>query len=174
MPAETVFRTSAIIVLLVALGGLFTLGGTDWPVGPTAHPSADELVEDPAAHVGEELQITGEVIDAEAVQIEVEGEYGTIILDVEGIPADAVTDGHDLSITGELTDELVIEADSQRFATRAPWETTYMYLISAIGVLLVGAVGLNFWRPSLEHLALVPREIPLHRRITNRSGGHRA
>ncbi len=170
MTDERVFRSIVFVVLLGALTMLFVLGGTGWPAAPDVGPDIDELAEDPEGYIGEEIETTGTVVNAEEALVELKGEEESLVLELEGIPTEELEEGLDVSFAGELTEDLTVIVEPHRFATREPWETAYMFIISGIGGLIAVAVGLNFWRFDRHELGFTPREQPLHQHLMHGGG----
>ncbi|QLD88829.1 hypothetical protein HWV07_07210 [Natronomonas salina] len=160
-------RGAAIALCLLALSGLFVLGGAAWPASPHVEPSEAELDRDYAAHVGETTSIGGSVVETDPVVIRVS--YDTGVYEEASFRLELVGDleaavGDDVYVSGELRPDRSMAVDGDRALVRQPWELGYMYAISFVGVLLVGARFLNGWRVQPRRLRVVPRERSLLQR----------
>ncbi|MFW6438381.1 MAG: hypothetical protein ACOCZ7_05130, partial [Armatimonadota bacterium] len=115
-------RLLAVGLLALALVGVFVLAGAGWPAQPDATPTEEELATDYPAHVGEEVQIGGTVVETDPTVIVVESDAGDFELAVENAPADAEP-GDDVILAGELRPDRTIAAQPGRTVVRQPWET---------------------------------------------------
>lgn len=159
-PPARVRRAVAILVLLAVLGALFVAAGTDTP-NPAAndYPGEDEVGPSPATYVGERVSLSGRVVAADPVRIEVEyGTGETFTVTVTGVDR-PVSVGDHLSAFGTLTNESTLAAE--RTIVRAPWELWYMYVVSFVAGLWVLARTVRRWRFDADELAFVPRDVPL-------------
>lgn len=174
MTDERLLRVSVLMLLLALLGGLFVLGGTDWPASPTVGPDPVDVAEEPEEFIDEEVHLSGEIIDAEEAVVEVEygdealGTNGEFEVELEGVPPEELEEGHELTVGGELVDEETVDVADHPFATRAPWERQYMYAISLVGALLAVGYGLNTWRFDIREFGVEPRETTLLSRLSDR------
>ena len=160
---EPWFRLLALCVCLTLLIGLFILGGMGWPASPDSpyDGAVDEFIEDPEAVVGEHIETTGIVVDAEANEVGLEDDVTetSIVVELAGQEADldAIEDGQDVTFFGTIAEEDRIVVEPNRLATREPWERQYMYAISLVGALLTALFGFNYWRINLRQLRFEPR-----------------
>ncbi|GAB6878837.1 hypothetical protein JCM17823_11110 [Halorubrum gandharaense] len=157
-------RLAALGLCGALLVGLFVLGGMGSPTAPHEGPHLDDPDVAPDEHAGEHAETGGEVIDTDPVVIDVGDGDTTQPLPVENAP-DA-EEGQELIVDGTLTDEGTLVATPERAVVREPWETTYMYVISVIGALLVAARIVDGWRFDPQSVTFRPRERPLHVRDT--------
>lgn len=154
-------RRAAVAVLLLALCGLFVLGGADRPTSPSRTPGYEDLDRNYDAHVGQTVEVGGTVVETEPLVVEFEYDTGvyeaaTFRLELEGALPAAV--GDDVSVVGEVRPDRTLAIDADRSLVRHPWELSYMYGISVLAVLLVGARLLNEWRVRPRRLQVVPRQ----------------
>lgn len=165
MPREGVLRALGIAMCLGILTGLFILGGMGWPTDPGTDvgPEVDELAGDAEATVGEDIAASGVVIDADGPLVELQNRNTAVTVELDGSNADlaGLQEGTEVTFYGEITDAGVIDVQSDRIATRAPWERQYMYVISVIGAVLTGLVGANYWQVRPRQLRFEPRDRPL-------------
>ncbi|WP_143414202.1 hypothetical protein [Halovenus aranensis] len=165
-------RPSAVLGLLFVLSTLFVFYGVGvgQPNGPPF--DTDDIADDSAALIGEQVETSGTVVETNPVVIEAEIDDGrTIKLTIENVPT--VEPGETLLVTGELVDERIIGANTERTVVRKPWEVTYMYTISIIGAILVAARIANQWRFRPQEFVFEPRERTLFDRyVRGRSGRH--
>ena len=167
MPDDLAVRGAALAVLLLALCGLFVLGGTDWPMAPDPPPSAEDLDENYERHVGDTVETAGTVVETDPVVVEVQYDSGVFgeteyRLRLEGAPPAAV--GDNVYFSGEVRPDRTVAVDTERALVRAPGEITYMYAVSALAALVILARFVNGWRLRLRRLAFTPRERTLYRR----------
>ena len=167
MDADLPTRLLAITLLGAILFGMFV--GYDAEL-LLEDPLADEddLAADPEAIVGEQIELSGEVVATDPVEIEVEHDDGTLTITVENAP-DAEP-GQQLTLVGTVQDPTTIDANRDRSFTREPWERQYMYAISLVGAALVAIRIANEWRFDPRSLTVSPRDRTL---LTNFRGGDR-
>jgi len=156
MFAQVRYRLVLIFLLLVLLSGLFVLYGSEIRQSDAPPYGPDELASEPSEHEGERVELSGEVIDTDPIVIEADSEAGPIQVEVTDAPDATV--GEELIISGKYAQEGVIEVETERALTREPWERTYMYAISVVGVGIVGLRIINDWRFSVRQVVFEPRE----------------
>ena len=143
-------------MLVLLLAGTFVWYGT---VGPDPannnYPDNDEIAQNPDAYLGEHVSVGGTVVAHDPLRIEVGyGLEGTMTLEITGVD-DLPPIGHDLNVFGTLTEPTVVHAENT--VSRAPWEATYMYVISFIGGAWVLGRLLRHWRIDPDTYSVVPR-----------------
>lgn len=116
----------------------------------------------PGEFAGEYVETGGTVVATDPVIIEIDDNTGTQRLPIENMPDVRV--GQDIIADGTFTTDGALIMNPDRAATRKPWETTYVYAISAVAVLIIAGRGIDGWRLDSETRAVTPRETPLHRR----------
>lgn len=162
MSKDLLYRLVALGVCGVFLVGLFVLGGMGYPAPTSPGPDlADEDVV-PGDHAGEHVETGGDVIATDPVVIEVGNGDTSQPLPIENAPE--VEKGQDVVVDGTLTGDGTLEANPERAVVREPWETTYMYLVSLLGALIVAVRLVDGWRFNPRRITFVPRETPLHKR----------
>lgn len=141
---------------MVVLAGLFVWAGTVEPKpADNSYPGSEEIAENPTAHLGEYVLVGGTVTGYDPLTIEAEyGVDGTLTLEIGNVENPPPV-GHTLQVFGPLTDPGTVHAENT--VTRAPWEATYMYVVSFLGGLWVLARLLGQWRPDRDSLSVVPR-----------------
>ncbi len=149
-------RAALVVVLVVLLAGTFVWYGTVDPDPATnSYPGSDEIAQNPDANLGEQVSVGGTVVAHDPLRIEVSyGLDGTMTLEVAGVD-DPPPIGHDLNVFGMLTEPTVVHAENT--VSRAPWEATYMYVVSFIGGLWVLGRLLRHWRFEADTYSVVPR-----------------
>lgn len=148
------------MMLLAVLGGLLVASGTDAP-NPAAndYPSEEDVGPDPGAYVGQQVTVSGRVVDTDPLRVAAEygtgGTYTVTVTDVDRSPAE----GDYLSAFGTLEDGSTLSAE--RVIVREHWELWYMYLVSFVAGLWVLTRTVRRWRFDADELAFVPREEPI-------------
>ena len=143
-------------MLVLLLAGTFVWYGTVDPDPATNnYPDNDEIAQNPDAYLGEHVSVGGTVVAHDPLRIEVGyGLEGTMTLEITGVD-DLPPIGHDLNVFGTLTEPTVVHAENT--VSRAPWEATYMYVISFIGGAWVLGRLLRHWRIDPDTYSVVPR-----------------
>ena len=149
-------RAALVVVLVLLLAGTVVWYGTvDPDPASNNYPGSDEIAQDPDAYLGEHVSVSGTVVAHDPLRIEVGyGLDGTMTLEVAGVD-DPPPIGHNLNVFGTLTEPNVVHAENT--VSRAPWEATYMYIVSFIGGLWVLARLLRHWRFDADTYSAVPR-----------------
>jgi|AntDeeMetagen134_2_1112570.scaffolds.fasta_scaffold01511_7 hypothetical protein len=160
--ATAVGRVVALGVCVLLLGGLFVLAGAGYPAPPNSGPDFAEPDVSPDDFAGEHVETGGEVIATDPVVIDVDDSTTTQGLPIENAPDVRV--GQEVIVDGTLTPDGTLIANPDRAVAREPWETTYMYVISAFAVLIIAGRGIDGWRLDRDMRTLTPRETPLHQR----------
>ena len=169
MPRESVIRAGAVILLIGLLGGMAVLGGLGWPIPAEDGPTPEEIADDIDAYSGESVAFTGTVVATDMDILEVEHSGGTFLLKLVGIDHD-LTIGDRVTVSGTLGPEGTLDATTGAYDVRHPWEFTYMYVVSIVGVVVAGLVVANYWRLDARRFEFSPRETPIH---ASRWGGRR-
>lgn len=125
------------------------------------YPDEDVVGPTPDAYVGERVTLSGEVVATAPVAMEIEHKTGTWLVTLEEAPTalvrgDRIDVGDRLAVHGTLTAPDTLRPN--RAYTREPWETTYMYAVSAVAVVWVFGRSVRGWRFDRERLAFVPRD----------------
>ena len=149
-------RAGLIVLLTLLLSGSFVWYGTvDPDPANNNYPGSDEIAQDPNAYLGEHVSVGGTVVAHDPLRIEIGyGLDGTMILQITGVD-DPPPVGHTLNVFGTLTEPNVVHAKNT--VSRAPWEATYMYIVSFIGGLWVLGRLLQHWRIDADTYSVVPR-----------------
>jgi len=149
-------RAALVVVLVLLLAGTFVWYGTvDPDSADNNYPDNKDVGPNPDAYLGEHVSVGGTVVAHDPLRIEVGyGLDGTMTLEITGVD-DPPPIGHDLNVFGTLTEPTVVHAENT--ASRAPWEATYMYVVSFIGGLWVLGRLLRHWRIDADTYSVVPR-----------------
>lgn len=145
-------RWTAIALCLFALVTLCMLMGVVSPA-PEQHyyPDDQDLAADYDSHAGQYATVSGTVVATDPVVIETGDGIELTIQNAERL----VTDSHQLRAFGVVQPDHTIAADAT--LTREPWETTYMYVVSALAGLWVLTRLIRGWYFSTAEWAFVPR-----------------
>lgn len=149
-------RALAVVVLLGVLFGLLVGYGVTGPPdsASTQLPSESEFGPTTTAYLDERVSATGTIVDDDPVRLEIEYTDESSILTLEGYTAPATIGSYEL-VTGTLRDESTIAVIGSE--ARAPWETSYMYLVSALAGCWVLVRLVRGWRFDRSQLAVTPR-----------------
>ena len=112
------------------------------------------MVDDADADRGDVVELSGEVVTTDPIQIET----GAQVLTVENVETHVdrpVRSGDILTVSGEVREDQVLDAEAG--VVRAPWEFQYMYAVSVLGGLWVLVRLLRHWRVDTATLAIEPR-----------------
>lgn len=140
----------SIIIFAVAYG---SVGHSP---AANSYANQDEWAQTPGQYIGEEVEVSGIVTSTDPYTISTDfGIDGTMQVTVEGVEND-ITKGEELSAFGTLTDNRHLIA--HRTSHRNQWETEYMYLISALGVLWVVRRIFQGWTVNRSQLGIEPRQ----------------
>lgn len=156
MPTTPRTRLAALALLVALLGVAAVAHGTLEP-DPDRHryPDNEHLAEDYGAHVGERAVLSGTVVETDPLVVREQLPGGAEQeLTLTGVDADA-TRGDSVWFYGTVRPDRTVEVATA--AVRAPWELRYMYVVSALGGLLVLGRFLRQWRFDRSRLAFVPR-----------------
>ncbi|WP_244877439.1 hypothetical protein [Haloferax prahovense] len=159
MPNSPRRRIVGILVLLGCLFGLMVWFGSLAPAPEAgAYPGAEELGTDYDAWVGDQVNLTGTVIDTDPLTIS--AEYGAgeqVRLQISNAAVDA-QQGDTLSVYGVVEPDR--ELSSLNAYTVPPANYLYMYAVSFLAGLWVLGRIIQSWRLD-ETWSLAPRETPL-------------
>ena len=156
MRTEIAIRIGAIGLLSALLLTTFVVYAAEIGHGNGPPHDADELGERSEQLVGEQVELSGDVIEPDPVRIRVEHDDGQSEFTITNAPD--TTEGQQLTLVGTLTTPDTIEADRDRSFTRDPWEIQYMYVISILGAALVAARISNEWRFNRQAFQFEPRK----------------
>ena len=149
-----VVRLLVIATLLVAFGGLFVFYGTLEPAPEqNDYPGNDDLEADPTAHVGEQVGLSGTVVDTESLVLDVEHADGTAEYVIRNAPDAEV--GQEVRLFATVESDNTLEAHDA--IVRDSWERTYMYAVSIVAALWILIRALRQWRFDRHSLGFVPR-----------------
>ncbi|MBS3817568.1 MAG: hypothetical protein KGY76_08415 [Candidatus Thermoplasmatota archaeon] len=152
-------RLCVIAFLLIILTGLFIWYGSLSPDPDNGnYPHQEHLIEDYDGYVGEEVELTGDVIETGPVKIEAEHGDETIVLTITDVEKD-VEKGDRLSVYGVVKEDKTIKADNT--VVHPPINYAYMYLISSVAAVWVFTRIVRQWRWDSQKAALKVREEPL-------------
>lgn len=161
-PFGQIGRVLIAIVLCGCLVGLLVGYGSigDEPIGDRL-PTEDEFAPEPEAYVGERVAVVGTIVETDPVVMEVTyGDDQTAEFVLEGYVDDPSMDSREL-VTGTLVDESTVAVVGSE--TREPWESYYMYAVSAVAVCWVVVRFVRGWRFDRDQFAFVPRVLPATR-----------
>lgn len=153
-------RAFAVLALCCVLGALFVGYGATTP-DPTRndYPNERLLIEDPDDAVGQQVELSGEVVVVDPVLIAVENPTGDPLeLRVTNVD-EPVAEGEELRVFGTVGPDMSIAA--QRTLVREPWESSYMYAVSLLGGMWALGRFVRGWRVDTDEWAFVQREAPL-------------
>ena len=162
-------------IVLLALCGLFILGGAELPFAPhdDIGPEEESLAADDDHYVGDPIATSGEVVDADTNQVHVDADTNRVhvepddtdlVVTLEIDPSHDVTleDGHEVSVSGTIAPErTIVVGPDDHIAVRAPWERTSMDAISLLGAVLTGLLIVNSWRVDPARRFVEPRAEPI-------------
>jgi len=112
----------------------------------------------------------GVIVETDPTVVEVEADDGTArLVRTENMPS--AKKGDRVVFGGTITEDGSVEISRTRSVVRDPWETAYMYLISAIAALIVAILGIDLWHIDRRTLSLEPRETPLHETLRGSNNG---
>lgn len=150
-------RLFTIIVLLGALLGLFVwFGSLDPSPEQHAYPSEDDLAAGYDAYVGEDVSVSGKVVETDPVVLQVDHETGTTEYRLENAPD--TERGQHVTAFVRVQPDGVLKV--QNTIVRDPWERIYMYVISMIAALWVLSRMLRQWQLDPTQ-GIVPRAQPV-------------
>ena len=159
-------RAIALGLALLALGGLFVLGGADVPF-PYSHepgPEDEILDSDYDQYVGTDIATSGTVIEAEERLVRIDHDAGAFVitLDIDHSHDITLSEGDEVTFSGTIeADHTISVTDDHHIATRAPWERVFMYAISVFAAILTTLLVANYWRVDPTRVVLEPRDHPL-------------
>lgn len=153
-------RFVIIAVLLAILAGLFVWAGTIEPdPADNNYPSTSDIHDNPNQYIGEQVTVSGIVVNTDPLTIEDEPVPSeTITFVIENADPD-VTVGDHLSAFGTLQQDNRVTATNT--VDREPWEATYMHVVSFLAGLWVLARLVNRWTINTTNWTVVPRTEPL-------------
>ena len=158
MNADGLRRFALIAVLLVVLAGLFVWAGTIEPDPDNNNfPGETEVLDDPDQYVGQQVSISGTVVETDPLTIEISDRNQRTTVIIENANPD-VSPGDHLSVFGTLQSENTVSAENT--VRRASWEAYYMYVVSFLAGLWVLARLLNRWTVDPDTWSVVPRTEP--------------
>jgi hypothetical protein len=159
-------RLAAIGVLLAVLFVLTVGYGTLGPAPSLgAYPSEDDIAPDPGSYIGQQVHLSGQVVETDPVVITTDYAYyadgerveGALDLTVRNVDT-AVSRGDTLQVFGTLGPEQTIQA--QNVVVVPAVNYAYMYTVSALAGLWVLARLVAGWRVDWPTGALERRETP--------------
>ena len=151
---------AALGICVLLLGGLFVLAGAEYPTPASSTPDLADPDVSPDEFAGEYVETGGKVITTDPVIIEIGDGTSTQQLPIVNAPDVRV--GQEVIVDGTLTTDGTLVVNPDRAVVREPWETTYMYAISVLAVLVVAGRGIGGWRLDRDTYTVTPRETPLH------------
>ncbi|MHC3438601.1 hypothetical protein ACYJ1Y_10990 [Natrialbaceae archaeon A-gly3] len=154
---------AGIFLFSLLVGGLVWAGATGDPL-ESEYPTEVDVTPTPETYVGEQVVLGGYVVETDPVVIATRasgyGQFTLVDADEAHQNADGpLEDGDHVSAFGTLEDDstLVVEHG----LTRDQSETSYMYVVSALGGLWVAGRFFQSWRFDRSAFAFVPRDQPL-------------
>jgi hypothetical protein len=146
-------RLSILLALCVLLGALVVGFGIAFN-GSAAYPSSEEIADEYAAHVGDDVHLWGEVVGTE---------NGLVVLEIQALslvvtapPPHAVDVGDSVQVYGTLTADRRLETIA--YHRQSTESLTRMYAVSVVGLALAAGAFLRRWRVDTETWQFVPRE----------------
>jgi len=141
-------RLSLVVLLLAAAAGS-TVAYADGMEHHYPYVDGDRMADDGAAHAGERAYLWTHVVSLtdEGVLVRTEG----VEILVTGVET-SVSPGDVLQVYGTVESENRVAAD--RTVRSDPVGIRYMFGISGVAALLVGATLLRHWRPDVRTLTL--------------------
>ena len=149
-------RAGLVVLFALLLAGSFVWYGTvDPDPADNSYPGSDEIGQNPDAYLGDHVSIDGTVVSHDPLQVETSyGLDSTTTLEITGVD-DPPPIGHTLNLFGTLTEPTVIHAENT--ISRAPWEATYLYIVSFLGGLWVLGRLVQHWRVDRTTRSVIPR-----------------
>ncbi|MFW6375639.1 MAG: hypothetical protein ACOCZJ_00585 [Thermoplasmatota archaeon] len=149
--------TGAVLILL--LFSLFIWYGNLKPEPEKGnYPGSEELIKDYDQYIGKKADITGEVVDTDPIEIEIEYGDKEKTLKVTEVN-DQVEKGDRLSVFGTVKEDNVIEAEN---SFSVPFlNYVYMYGISLVGASWIFIRIVKQWRWNSEELWFERRDEPV-------------
>ena len=139
----------------MAIFGLLVWAGTISPdTSENYYPGNQELVEQPQSYVGEQVTVSGVVVETEPVVIRTSSGDENIDLTLQKYD-DSTEVGDYANVFGTYQGDSVVVVE--RSLTREQWEVYYMYIVSFIGGLWVLIRILHYWQIDRKRWSLVPR-----------------
>jgi len=159
MLGDNRLRAVTIIVLLIILLFLFIWYGSLSPAPEKGRfPGADELVEDYESYIGEEVEVSGKVIETDPVIMIVERGDRTIQLEIADLQQEP-EQGDRLSVFGTAGENNTIYV--QNAIIRPFWRYGYMYGISLVGAIWIGLRVIGQWRFDKKDIVFKVRKEPM-------------
>lgn len=151
--------TAVLLVLILIL--FFIWYGS---LGPRpekgSYPNQEHLIEDYEAYIGEEVEVGGEVIEADPLKIEAESGDKKIVLEITGLKENEdIDEGDRLTVYGVAREHKTIEAENAVIQPFINW--VYMYLVSGIAAVWVFVRIVKQWRWDPETASFKTREKPV-------------
>jgi hypothetical protein len=148
-------RAGVLLVLLLALSwSLIAFGSVrDVPSDSIREQSTKQFITNPGEHVGEQVIVDGTAAGTGPLVVQV-NDQSVGAVSVDGIESERVSSGEQVYVFGRLTAPDRVEAS--RIVVEKRWETTSMYVVSALGILLVVALAARHWQVDWRQGLLVP------------------
>ncbi len=163
-------RFTVIVFLIIILVSMFIWFGSLGPEPSNgAYPGKEELFEDYDDHVGEKVEVTGDVVDTDPLTIKIERLDEEMKLQVTG--TDIQSEGGDkLQVFGVLHEDHSIRAEN---AVRLPLGNyIYMYAVSIVAAIWISIRIITRWRWDGKEHRIEERDEPLSiRQLLGGSGG---
>lgn len=160
-------RFLVIVSLIVILVSMFIWFGSLEPEPKKGdYPGSEQLFEDYDDHVGEKVEVTGDVVNTDPLTIEIERLEKEMRLEITD--ADISADkGDKLQVFGVLQEDHTIQAEN---AVRQPLVNyIYMYIISTVAAIWISIRIITRWRWNGEKHRVEERDEPLS--IIQKLGG---
>ncbi len=159
MFSSKLHRKLAIVSLLVILTVFFIWYGSLEPEPDRGdHPGGEHIIGDYEMHIGEKVEVGGEVIEEEPLRIEVEHGDQKIVLTI--IDSEETVGRKDrVTVYGTLREGNVIEC--KNLVVRPYWNWIYMYAVSGVAAVWVGIRLLKQWKWDRENWTFEQRRKPL-------------
>jgi len=146
-------RRLPILLALCALLAALVVGFGVQFNGSPAYPSSQEIDDEYAAHVGDDVHLWGEVVGTEDGRVVLE--IGELSLAVTAPPPRAVDVGDSVQVYGTLAPDRRLETVA--YHRQPTGSLVRMYAVSVVGLALAAGAFLRRWRVDTEHRQFVPR-----------------
>lgn len=159
-----------IMILILILVSMFIYYGSLEPEPSKGnYPGTEQLFEDYDTHVGQTVEVTGDVVKTDPITIEIEHLDEEMELEVTNTNIEA-DKGDKLQVYGTLRDNRSIQAEN---VVKIPLiNYVYMYAISAVAATWISYRIVTRWRWNGEEFRVEKREkkIPLRDILGGRDG----
>lgn len=151
--------TGVVLVGLLIACSIWA-GATTGDLTDSEYPDETDVTPEPSAYVGEQVTLGGYVVGTNPIVIATRASgYGQFTLEGANDQLrntdESLAEGDRVTAFGTLEDDSTLAVE--RTLTRAPSETRYMFVASALGGLWVVGRFVRHWRIDRTALAFAPR-----------------